>query len=96
MSRVARLSVSMFVVLNKADYLSADPTTASPVDGGLDGHQRSELTEALEFTARGAADAACRPARVYPLSARAALMADRHGRPRTWPCGLASDGWSPG
>jgi small GTP-binding protein len=76
MSRVARLSVSMFVVLNKADYLSADPSSAaSPVDGGLDGHQRSELAEALEFTARVAAEAAGRPVRVYPLSARAALTA---------------------
>jgi len=74
MSRVARLSVSMFVVLNKADYLSADPSpTASPVDGGLDGHRRSELAEALEFTASVAAEAAGRPVRVYPLSARAAL-----------------------
>jgi GTP-binding protein EngB required for normal cell division len=74
MSRVARLAVSMFVVLNKADYLSAD---ASPrggsVDGSLDGHRRGELAEALEFTARVAAEATGRPVRLYPLSARAAL-----------------------
>jgi small GTP-binding protein len=75
MSRVARLSVSMFVVLNKADYLSAD---ASPRRGSVDGslgHRHSELAEALEFTARVAAEAAGRPVRLYPLSARAALTA---------------------
>jgi GTP-binding protein EngB required for normal cell division len=77
MSRVARLSVSMFVVLNKADYLSAGALPpAGPVDGGLDGHRRSELAEAVEFTAGVAADAAGRPVRLYPLSARAALTAD--------------------
>lgn len=76
MSRVARLSVSMFVVLNKADYLSADASSpAGSVDGGLDGHRRSELQEALEFTARVAAEAAGRAVRLYPLSARAALTA---------------------
>jgi len=76
MSRVARLSVSMFVVLNKADYLSADASpTAGSVDGRLDGHRRSELAEALEFTAAVAAEAAGRPVRLYPLSARAALTA---------------------
>jgi hypothetical protein len=76
MSRVARLSVSMFVVLNKADYLSADASPAGgSVDGRLDGHRRSELAEALEFTAGVAAEAAGRPVRVYPLSARAALTA---------------------
>ncbi|MDA8320788.1 MAG: dynamin family protein [Actinomycetota bacterium] len=74
MSRVARLSVSMFVVLNKADYLSADASPAAgSVDGRLDGHRRSELAEALEFTASVAAEAAGRPVRLYPLSARAAL-----------------------
>ena len=76
MSWVARLSVSMFVVLNKADYLSADASpSAGSVDGGLNGHRRSELFEALEFTARVAAEAAGRPVRLYPLSARAALTA---------------------
>ena len=75
MSRVARLSVSMFVVLNKADYLSADVSPARSVDGRLDGHRRSELAEALEFTASVAAEAAGRPVRLYPLSARAALTA---------------------
>ncbi len=77
MSRVARLSVSMFVVLNKADYLSADtpPAGPGPAGGALDGHRRSELAEALEFTAGVAAEAAGRPVRLYPLSARAALTA---------------------
>jgi GTP-binding protein EngB required for normal cell division len=75
MSRVARLSVSMFVVLNKADYLSADAPPAGSADGALDGHRRSELAEALEFTAGVAAEAAGRPVRLYPLSARAALTA---------------------
>lgn len=76
MSRVARLSVSMFVVLNKADYLSADASPrAGSVDGGLDGHRRSELEEAQEFTARVAAEAAGCEVRLYPLSARAALTA---------------------
>jgi GTP-binding protein EngB required for normal cell division len=83
-SRVAGLSVSMFVVLNKADYLAAGPAgpsaSAAYVQDGHsggdargDGHTRSELAEAVEFTARVAADAAGRPVRVYPLSARAAL-----------------------
>jgi small GTP-binding protein len=76
MSRVARLSVSMFVVLNKADYLSADAwQDGGSVDGSPDGHRRSELAEALEFTASVAAEAAGRPVRLYPLSARAALTA---------------------
>ena len=76
MSRVARLSVSMFVVLNKADYLSADASPAAgSVDGRLDGHRRSELAEAVEFTAGVAAEAAGCPVRLYPLSARAALTA---------------------
>ncbi len=76
MSQVARLSVSMFVVLNKADYLSADGSPpAGSADGGLAGHRPSELAEALEFTASVAAEAAGRPVRLYPLSARAALTA---------------------
>jgi GTP-binding protein EngB required for normal cell division len=76
MSRVARLSVRMFVVLNKADYLSAEAgPPAGLVNGGLDGHRRSELAEAVEFTAGVAAEAAGRPVRLYPLSARAALTA---------------------
>jgi len=62
MARVAELSVTMFVVLNKADYLAGYGT-----DSGGD------LAEALEFTARVTAGAAGRPVRVYPLSARAAL-----------------------
>lgn len=74
MSRVARLSVSMFVVLNKADYLSAGTSPrARPADAELDGHPRSELEEALEFTGRVAAEAASCAVRLYPLSARAAL-----------------------
>jgi GTP-binding protein EngB required for normal cell division len=76
MSRVARLSVRMFVVLNKADYLSAEAgPPAGSVNGGLDGHRRSELAEAVEFTAGVAAEAAGRPVQLYPLSARAALTA---------------------
>ncbi len=76
MSRVARLSVSMFVVLNKADYLSADASLHSgSVDGPLDSQHRSELSEALEFTASVAAEAAGHQVRLYPLSARAALTA---------------------
>jgi GTP-binding protein EngB required for normal cell division len=58
MTRVAARSVRMFVVLNKADYLTA-----------------AELAEAVEFTGRVAGEAAERPVRVYPLSARAALAA---------------------
>jgi GTP-binding protein EngB required for normal cell division len=74
MSRVAQLSVRMFVVLNKADYLSADPSQpGGPADGALNGHHPSELAEALEFTQKVTAEAAGRPARLYPLSARAAL-----------------------
>jgi len=57
LARVAGLSVTRFVVLNKADYLD---------DAGL--------AEALDFTARVVADAG-EPARIYPLSARAALTA---------------------
>jgi GTP-binding protein EngB required for normal cell division len=74
MSRVARLSVSMFVVLNKADYLSADARPRA-ADSGLDGHRSSELAEALEFTASVAAEAANHDVPLYPLSARAALTA---------------------
>jgi len=55
LARVAGLSVTRFVVLNKADYLD---------DAGL--------AEALDFTARVVADAG-ESARIYPLSARAAL-----------------------
>jgi small GTP-binding protein len=62
MARVAELSVTMFVVLNKADYLAGY---------GTDGD--GDLPEALEFTARVAAQAAGRPVRLYPMSARAAL-----------------------
>ncbi len=86
MAKVAELSVTMFLVLNKADYLDGyraikghlslfDPTEAAP-DGGPgravpDGD--SELGEALEFTARVAGEVSGRPVRVYPMSARAAL-----------------------
>jgi small GTP-binding protein len=56
LTRVASLSVSRFVVLNKADYLD---------DKGL--------TEALDFTGRVVAGATGEPARIYALSARAAL-----------------------
>ena len=80
MARVAGLSVTMFVVLNKADYLAANPASAShPLDGqhanGQRGHAQpgSELAEALEFTAQVASEAAGRAVHVYPLSARAAL-----------------------
>ena len=74
MSRVARLSVTMFVVLNKADYLSAgDPPPPGSADGTPGGHRRGDLAEALEFTAGVAAEAAGAPVRLYPLSARAAL-----------------------
>ena len=93
MALVAELSVTMFVVLNKADYLVgyhtagrslAAPGTVGGSGGGLDGaggsglaragaNGDSELAEALEFTARVAAEATGRPVRLYALSARAAL-----------------------
>jgi GTP-binding protein EngB required for normal cell division len=62
MARVSGLSVTTFVVLNKADYLAGYGTAG----GG-------EFAEALEFTVRVASEAAGQPVRVYPLSARAAL-----------------------
>jgi hypothetical protein len=65
MARVAGLSVSLFVVLNKADYLA-----------GYGDGPGGEFTEALEFTERVAGEAAGRPVRVYPLSARAALTGE--------------------
>jgi GTP-binding protein EngB required for normal cell division len=72
MSRVAGLSVTMFVVLNKADYLDAG--RANDCAGQLlDGHATGELAQALEFTGQVAADGVGRPVRVYPVSARAAL-----------------------
>jgi Dynamin family len=86
MARVAGLSVAMFVVLNKADYLA--PAAAGSYGGyRLDGQHGSgqpaqpgsELAEALEFTARVAREAAGRPVRVYPLSARAGLTGDDPG-----------------
>ncbi len=72
MSRVAGLSASMFVVLNKADYLDA-----AGQDGSagllLDASRPNELAEALEFAAGVAAETAGRGVRVYPVSARNAL-----------------------
>ena len=56
LTRVAELSVTTFIVLNKADYL--DP---------------GDLEESLRFTAGVVSGATGRPARIYPLSARAAL-----------------------
>jgi Dynamin family len=87
MARVARLSVSMFVVLNKADYLAGYGTEtsgqAAAHAGGsgrtgaaataLTDANGSEFAEALEFTVQVASKAAGRPVQVYPLSARAAL-----------------------
>lgn len=77
--RVAALSVTMFVVLNKADYLAP---AGWPPNGqhanGRRGHAQpgSELAEALDFTAQVAGEAAGRPMWVYPLSARAALAGE--------------------
>jgi GTP-binding protein EngB required for normal cell division len=59
LSRVADLSVALFVLLNKADYLD-----------------EAGLAEALEFTTEVGSQAAGRPVRVYPMSARAALGGD--------------------
>jgi len=88
MARVAELSVTMFVVLNKADYLAGYGTglgsMAEPAVGGSGGtgaavvglagaNGSSELAEALEFTVRIAGEAAGRPVRVWPVSARSAL-----------------------
>jgi small GTP-binding protein len=87
MAKVADLSVTMFVVLNKADYLAGYDAarerlaafTAAAGGDGPEGAGRaganggSELAEALEFTTRVAGEATGRPVRVYPLSARAAL-----------------------
>jgi hypothetical protein len=85
MARVAELSVTQFVVLNKADYLAGygtGPDHLAPADGAGVGpaapgragsNGSSELAEALEFTARVAGEAVGRPVRIYPLSARAAL-----------------------
>ena len=65
MSEVAKLAATIFVVLNKADYLTGPAGDRSP---GPD-----ELTEATEFTARIAAAATGRRPAVYPVSARSAL-----------------------
>lgn len=89
MTRVAAMSVTMFVVLNKADYLATgadgaaggrgghpgqDQRDGQPGDGGRGRAQPgSELAEALEFATRVVGEAAGRPLWVYPLSARAAL-----------------------
>ncbi len=85
MARVAELSVTLFVVLNKADYLAGYGTGQdhlAPLDGAEVGPAQpgragpngsSELAEALEFTARVSGEAVGRPVRIYPLSARAAL-----------------------
>ena len=58
LARVHGLSVTTFVVLNKADYTDA-----------------AELAEAVEFTEAVAGEAVGGPVRVYPLSARTALLA---------------------
>lgn len=87
MGRVASLSVTMFVVLNKADYLAPAPGTAAGQPGCAEGARHragqregarpeNELAEALEFTARVAGEAAGRPMWVYPMSARAALAGE--------------------
>jgi small GTP-binding protein len=90
MAKVAELSVTMFVVLNKADYLAgydtarerlAAFTAAGESDrpgraGRAGANGGSELAEALEFTTRVAGEATGRPMRVYPLSARAALASE--------------------
>lgn len=91
-ARVAELSVTMFVVLNKADYLAGYGTglrnmtepgvggsggTGAPAVGRAGANGSSELAEALEFTVRVAGEAAGRPVQVWPVSARAALS----GRP---------------
>ena len=79
MARVAGLSVAMFVVLNKADYLagyrtgSGDLPAPVAAAGRAGANGSSEFAEAVEFTARVAGAAAGRPVQVYPLSARAAL-----------------------
>ena len=87
MARVAGLSVAMFVVLNKADYLAGYRTgpedllapgaaagqTGTAGAGRAGANGSSEFAEAVEFTARVASAAAGRPVQVYPLSARAAL-----------------------
>ncbi len=86
MARVAGLSVTMFVVLNKADYLAGYGTegggpaaslavggTGATPAGRAGANGSSEFAEALEFTVRVASEATARPVRVYPLSARAAL-----------------------
>ena len=70
MARVAELSVTMFVVLNKADYLAGYGAA------GQD-HGGSELGEALEFTARVAAETAARPVRVEEFAARLAAVGSR-------------------
>jgi hypothetical protein len=60
MGRISGLSVTTFVVLNKADYLA----------GAAAGN---ELAEAVEFAASVAGEVSGRPVRIYPLSARTAL-----------------------
>ncbi len=74
MARVAAVSVTMFVVLNKADYLAG-------YGAGAGGNGTTEFAEALGFTARVAGEVAGRPVRVYPLSARAALSGGDAGFP---------------
>jgi signal recognition particle receptor subunit beta len=83
MARVAGLPVTMFVALNKADYLAAAPAVSAHyrLDGqhgnGRGGYAQagSELAEALEFATQVTSEATGRPVRVYPLSARAAVSA---------------------
>ena len=95
MARVAELSVTLFVVLNKADYLAgydsgrdanlamfteADVASGDAEAAGSAGRGRgggnggSELAEALEFTKRVTGEATGQPVRLYPVSARAALV----------------------
>jgi hypothetical protein len=88
MAQVAGLSVTMFVVLNKADYLAGygadSPELAAPrviggTLGGAGANSGDELAESLDFTARVAGETARRPVRVYPLSARSALSGGDRG-----------------
>jgi hypothetical protein len=95
MARVAGLAVTMFVVLNKADYLAGYGTetgglmasqgggsarTGTAAAGLAGANGSSELAEALEFTVRVASEVTGRPVRVYPLSARGGVGGSPAGR----------------